>query len=467
MGSGSGWSLISAGACEGVTGSAQLLASEGRRILVDAGMFQGSDEPLNTRAWPFDVRDIDAVILTHGHLDHVGRVPKLLRDGYRGRVYATEATIAVAEVILRDAAHLQIEDVERTRRRLRRAGRSDRHLEPLYTEVDVERSLEVMQPVSFGEPIDFGCGVRAYLGRAGHILGAGWVVLEGPHGSVLVSGDLGDDDGPLHPPPESPPRVDALLLESTYADRQHRPFSATRAEFAEVVAATLRRGGNVLIPTFALERTQSVLLTLQELELEGAIPVAPVILDAPMGTRMTELYRRYPGSLRAGLAARLYAGEDPFAPEALRIARSRADSIRCNDAQGVVILAGSGMMNGGRMLHHLKHHLWEARNALVVVGYQAAGTLGRQLVDGAQRVRIYGETVAVAAQLHTINGFSAHADARALDAFRTAAGAGGPEPSATLVPVHGEDHARGALAERAEQEGVRVKPARHGEELPL
>ena len=463
----SGWNLISAGACEGVTGSAHLLASAGRRILVDAGMFQGSDEPLNTRPWPFDVRDIDAVILTHGHLDHVGRLPKLIRDGYRGRVYATEATIAVAEVILRDAAHLQVEDVERTRRRLRRAGRSDHHLEPLYDEADVERSLARMQPVSFAEPIDFGRGVRAYLGRAGHILGAGWVVLEGPHGSVLASGDLGDDDGPLHPPPERPPRVDALLLESTYADRNHRPFEATRAEFASVVAATLRRGGNVLIPTFALERTQSVLLTLQELELEGAIPMAPVILDAPMGARMTELYRRHPGSLRAGLAARLYAGEDPFAPEALRIARSRADSIRCNDAEGIVILAGSGMMNGGRILHHLKHHLWNPRNALVVVGYQAEGALGRQIVDGAKRVRIYGETVAVAAQLHTINGFSAHADARALDTFRSAAGAGGSEVGATLVPVHGEAHARAALTARAEAEGVRVAVARFGEGLSL
>lgn len=464
---GSGWTLISAGACEGVTGSAHLLASGGRRVLIDAGMFQGTDEALNTRPWPFDVRDINAVILTHGHLDHVGRLPKLIRDGYRGRIHATEATMAVAEVILRDAARLQQEDVERTRRRLRRAGRSDRHLEPLYTEADVERTLAHMEPLGFGEVLNLGRGVHAQLGRAGHILGAAWVVLEGPHGSVLASGDLGDDDGPLHPPPESPPRVDALLLESTYADRHHRDAAATRAEFAEVVGKTLRCGGNVLIPTFALERTQSVLLTLQALEREGAIPTAPVILDAPMGTRMTELYRRHPDTLRAALAGRLSAGEDPFAPEALRIARSRADSMRCNTEQGVVILAGSGMMNGGRILHHLKHHLWEARNALVVVGYQAAGTLGRQIVDGASRVRINGETVAVAAALHTINGFSAHADARALDAFRSAAGAGGTDPCAQLVPVHGEEHGRTALATRAAAEGVRVQSAHIGEVLTL
>lgn len=199
MSKSSGWNLISAGACEGVTGSAQLLSSGGRRVLVDAGMFQGTDEPHNHRAWPFEVRGIDAVILSHGHLDHVGRLPKLIKDGYRGRVYGTDATLAVAEVILRDAARLQVEDVERQRWRFRRAGRSDHHLQPLYTEADVERALEAMIPVGFGETIAIGRGVRASLGRAGHILGAAWVVLEGPHGRVLVSGDLGDDDGPLHP----------------------------------------------------------------------------------------------------------------------------------------------------------------------------------------------------------------------------------------------------------------------------
>lgn len=241
----------------------------------------------------------------------------------------------------------------------------------------------------------------------------------------------------------------------------------TRAEFAGVVAATLRHGGNVLIPTFALERTQSVLLTLQELEREGTLPVVPVILDAPMGTRMTELYRRYPETLHPALVTRLAAGEDPFAPEALRIARTRADSMRSNFNHGVVILAGSGMMTGGRILHHLKHHLWDPRNALVVVGYQADGTLGRQLVDGATRIRIDGQTVAVAAALHTINGFSAHADACALDTFRSAAGAGGASISATLVPVHGEVHARAALSARAEAEGVTVRSARFGESLVL
>lgn len=457
----SGWTLTSAGACEGVTGSAHLLETPGRRVLVDAGMFQGVDEASNTTPWPFDPRDLDAVVLTHGHLDHVGRLPTLVAGGFRGQVYASAATIDVSAVILRDAARLQAEDAARTRKRLRRAGRSFDHVRALFDDADVDATLERFAPVTFGERVDLGRGTGMWLGRAGHVLGAAWVVLEGPHGTVLVSGDLGDDDGPLHPPPEAPPAVDALLIESTYGDRRHRSFAATRAEFAEVVRRTLARGGNVLVPTFALERTQSVLHTLQELERAGEVPVARIVLDAPMGARMTDLYRRHPGTLRHALAASLAAGDDPFTPEGFEVARSAAASRALNDARGVVVLAGAGMMSGGRILHHLKHHLWDERNALVVVGYQAEGTLGRRIVDGARHVRVMGHTVAVAADVHTINGFSSHADAPALDAFRSASGA------QVVVPVHGERHAREALAARARSDGATVVEVRLGRRYEL
>jgi metallo-beta-lactamase family protein len=457
----SGWTLCSAGGCEGVTGSAHLLATAGRRVLVDAGMFQGADERANTSPWPFEPRSIDAVVLTHGHLDHVGRLPTLVAGGFRGPVYATEATIAVADVILRDAARIQAEDADRARKRLRRAGRRYEHVRALFDDAAVDQTLERMTAVPFGERVDLGRGVGLRLGRAGHVLGAAWVELVGPTGSVLVSGDLGDDDGPLHPPPEAPPQVDALLIETTYADRRHRAFAATRAEFGDVVGRTLARGGNVLIPTFALERTQSVLHTLQELERSGEIPVARVVLDAPMGARMTELYRRHHATLRHALAARLVAGDDPFTTEGFSLSRTAAESRTLNDARGVVILAGAGMMSGGRILHHLKHHLWDARSALVVVGYQAEGTLGRRIVDGAKRVRVMGHTVAVAAEVHTINGFSSHADAPALDAFRVASGA------SLVVPVHGERRARQAFAERARADGVTVVEARLGRTVAL
>lgn len=459
----SGWVLRSAGGCRGVTGSAHLLRAGGRRVLVDAGMFQGQDEAgaANAAPWPFDPRAVDAVVLTHGHLDHVGRLPKLVADGFTGPVYATPATLAVAEVVLRDAARIQEEDVARARRGLRRAGRDPDEVRPLYGEREVERALRAARAVDFGRSVDLGGGVRFTLGRAGHVLGAAWVRLEGPEGSVLASGDLGDDDGPLHPPPDLPTPAEAVLIESTYGDRRHRAAAATRAEFAEVVRATLARGGNVLVPTFALERTQSVLLALRDLEAAGAIPPARVALDAPMAVRMTELYRAFPETLRPELAARLAAGEDPFAPAGLEVVTRAEDSRRLADARGVVIVAGAGMMTGGRILHHLKHHLGRDANALVVVGYQAEGTLGRAIVDGAARVRVLGTTVAVAARVHTINGFSAHADQEGLDAWLAAAD---PE---VVVPVHGEAAARAALADRAAARGVRVAEAPLGVDVAL
>ena len=459
----SGWTLRSAGGCEGVTGSAHLLRCDGGTVLVDAGMFQGLDDAAaTTAAWPFDPREIDAVVLSHGHLDHVGRLPRLVADGFRGPVFATAATLAVAEVVLRDAARIQAEDADRARRRLRRAGRDPGAARAAYREADVDAALALARPVAFHDARRVGRrGMRFELGPAGHVLGAAWVALDGPTGSVLVSGDLGDDDGPLHPPPAPPPPTDALLIETTYADRRHRDAAATATEFGTVVARTLARGGNVLVPTFALERTQSVLHTLQTLERAGAVPQARVVLDAPMAERMTALYRRHPQTLRPEIAARLAAGDDPFSPARLELVRTAEASRALNQARGVVIVAGAGMMTGGRILHHLKHHLYEPRNALVVVGYQAEGTLGRQIVDGARRVRLFGETIAVAAEVHTINGFSAHADAPALDAWWRASGA------RVVVPVHGEAHARTALADAVIAAGATALHARWGDDLVL
>jgi metallo-beta-lactamase family protein len=334
-------------------------------------------------------------------------------------------------------------------------------LRPLYRDQDVDAALRLGRAVDFGRSVDLGGGVRFAFGRAGHVLGAAWAVLDGPEGRVVASGDLGDHDGALHPPPEPPPVADAVLIESTYGDRRHRDAAATLSEFATVVAATLTRGGNVLIPTFALERTQAVLAALADLQASGAVPPAPVVLDAPMGARMTDLYRAFPETLRPELAARLAAGEDPFAPPGLTTVARPEESRRLNDAHGVVIVAGAGMMTGGRILHHLAHHLGDRASSLVVVGYQAEGTLGRAIVEGADRVRVFGKTVRVAAEVHTINGFSAHADAAALDAWLDAAD---PE---TVVPVHGEALARAALGARSNARGRRVVEASLGVDVPL
>jgi metallo-beta-lactamase family protein len=458
----SGWSLVSAGGCEGVTGSAHLLTAGDRSVLVDAGLFQGAgEEAANAEPWPFDPRAIDAVVLTHAHLDHVGRLPRLWADGFRGPVFATAATIAVAEVVLRDAARIQAEDFARARRRSRRAGSQAPPGRPTYRDADVAAVLAQARPVPFHRRFTVCRGVHGIFGRAGHVLGAAWLALDGAHGRVLVSGDLGDDDGPLHPPPEPPPTTDALLLESTYGDARHRDWAATLHEFGAVVRDTLARDGNVLIPTFALERTQAVLNALQTLEATAAIPRARVVLDAPMGERMTELYRRFPQTLRPSVAGRLARGEDPFRPERLEIARGGGMARALHGARGVVIVAGAGMLTGGRILQHLRAHLRHPRNALVFVGYQAEGTLGREISDGARRVRLMGQTVPVATEVLSVPGFSAHADAPALDAWWQASGA------RVVVPVHGEATAREALAARVGAAGRRALQARQGERLAL
>ncbi len=458
----SGWTLRSAGGCEGVTGSAHLLTTGDRSVLVDAGLFQGAGEDAaNAEPWPFDPRAIDAVVLTHAHLDHVGRLPRLWADGFRGPVFATAATIAVAGVVLRDAARIQAEDFARDRRRMRRTGGNTPLARRPYRDSDVDSVLTRARPVAFHRPFTVCRGVHGTLGRAGHVLGAAWLALDGASGRVLVSGDLGDGDGPLHPPPEPPPTTDALLLESTYADARHRDWASTLGEFGDVVRRTLARGGNVLIPTFALERTQAVLNALQTLETTGAIPRSRVVLDAPMGERMTELYRRFPQTLRPSVAARLARGEDPFRPEHLEIARGGGMARALHASRGVVIVAGAGMLTGGRILQHLRVHLRHPRNALVFVGFQAEGTLGREIADGARQVRLFGKPLPVAAEVVAVTGFSAHADAAALDAWWQASGA------RVVVPVHGEAHARQALAARVVAAGRRAVQARHGEPLAL
>lgn len=458
----SGWTLCSAGACEGVTGSAHLLETEGARVLVDAGMFQGPDEEEANRApWPFDPRSIDAVVLTHGHLDHVGRLPRLWADGFRGTVFGTAATLAVAEVVLRDAARIQAEDLARARRRARRSGRGQAAPRPAYGDNDLEAVLARGRAVPFHRRFTVAGGVHGMLGRAGHVLGAAWLALDGPTGRVVVSGDLGDADGPLHPPPEAPPPTDALLVETTYADASHRSWEETVRAFGDVVRRTLERDGNVLVPTFALERTQAVLHTLQTLEAAHDLPSARVVLDAPMGERMTDLYRRFPQTLRSSIADRLAHGDDPFRPARLEVSRDGGMARELRDARGVVIVAGAGMLTGGRMLQHLAYHLGDPRNALVFVGYQAEGTLGRTIVEGADRVRVLGKEVEVAAEVAVVGGFSAHADAQTLDGWWRASGA------RVVVPVHGEAGARAAMAGRVQAAGASAREARLGVPLRL
>ncbi|ADV68865.1 MBL fold metallo-hydrolase RNA specificity domain-containing protein [Deinococcus maricopensis] len=427
--------LTSFGAAETVTGSCHLLEVAGTRVLIDCGLYQGDDdlEALNREPFPFDVRSLDAVLLTHAHLDHVGRLPVLTRLGYRGPIYCTPATAALAGIVLLDSARLQVEDYRRDVRKARRVGEEDRVPEPLYDEDDVHTVQALLRPqLEFGETLSVG-NVRVTPGRAGHILGSAYLLLDTPDGRLLMSGDLGNRESGLQQDFTLPPHVDVLVTETTYADRTHRPLTQTLAEFTDALQRSVARGGKILIPTFAIERTQAILYYLKHLMDAGQIPYVPVFLDSPMGARATHEYFEYGDELIPEVRDELHAGGDPFRPSTLHVVTTSAESQRLNRLEGsAIILAGNGMMSGGRIQHHLKHHLWKPDTSLVIVSYQSPHSLGGRIVAGEPTVRIMGEDIAVRAQVHTIGGFSAHADQDDLLAFVESAG----NPKTWLV--HGE-----------------------------
>lgn len=428
--------LQSFGAACTVTGSMHLLTLDGgRRLLIDCGLFQGGEalEVRNHEPYPFDPADLDAVILTHAHLDHVGRLPLLVNRGYRGPVYCTPPTAALAGTVLLDSARLQVEGYRQDLRRARRQAREDEVLPPLYDEEDVHRTLALLRPVlEFGQTVTL-AGLRVTPGRAGHILGSAYLLLDSADGRLLMSGDLGHRESGLQPDFTAPPQADAVVLETTYANRRHRAWPATLAEFSAALRQAVRAGGKILIPSFAIERSQAILFTLRRLMESGEVPRIPVFLDSPMAARATRAYFEFGDELIPEVRDALRSGEDPFAPSTLHVVLTGDESQRINRYDGpAVILAGNGMMTGGRIQHHLRHHLWKPGTSLIIVSYQSPLSLGGRIVAGAETVPIMGEDIAVRAQVHTIGGFSAHADQDDLLAFLETAGT----PHVWLV--HGE-----------------------------
>ncbi|SKA30776.1 metallo-beta-lactamase family protein [Enhydrobacter aerosaccus] len=437
------------GADRTVTGSCHLLEIQGRRILVDCGLFQGGRELREDNAEPFgfDPASIDFVLLTHAHLDHCGRLPLLVKRGFRGEIIATAATFELARLVMLDAAHLQEE--EAGHRKHSTGGRSE-ELDggPLYS------MLEALDAIGrFGRAVEYDTafelvrGIRVTFLDAGHILGSASVLIKaeenGHQRSILFSGDIGNSGRPLLRSPQLPAAAEIVVMESTYGNRCHRSFAASVDEFHEAVAATLMRRGNVLIPTFALERAQEILYFLRQgIEQNRLPPSLPVFLDSPMAISATEIFRRHPECYSETLARSFKAGQDPFLMNGLRVARETAESIAINRiTAGAVIMAGSGMCTGGRIRHHLRHNLDREAASVVFVGFASAGTLARQIIDGAKQVRIFGETVPVRAHVHTINGFSAHADQRELIDWHDRI----PGKQATFV-VHGEASVMAELA---------------------
>jgi metallo-beta-lactamase family protein len=435
------------GADRDVTGSCHLVECAGRRFLIDCGLYQGSREIAEENAgdFGFDPAGVDVVLLTHAHLDHCGRLPLLTKRGFGGEIIATGATRELARLVMLDAAHMQDEAGSNAHRP--RPGADNKPAEPLYTVADALKCLESFKrSARYGEPIDLAPGARATFVDAGHILGSASILLElteaGRTLRLLLSGDLGNGTDPLLLTPAPPPRADVAVIETTYGDRLHKPMDASIDELYGTVADTLGRGGNVIIPTFALERAQELLFLLnQGIEKNRLKPSMPVFLDSPMAISATEIFAHHLDYLRPDAARLFREGRDPLALPGLHFVRGRADSVALNSFRGgAIIMAGSGMATGGRVVHHLMHNISRAECSVIFVGYAAEGTLARQIIDGQNPVRILGEDIPVKAGIHTINGFSAHADQAGLLKWHEQTGA------ARTFLTHGEQDAMQAFA---------------------
>jgi metallo-beta-lactamase family protein len=434
-------SLRFLGAAGTVTGSKFLVETAAARILVDAGLFQG-EKAWRARNWeppPVAPESLDAVVVTHAHLDHCGYLPVLAREGFGGPVLCTAETAQLAAIVLRDAAHLQEEEA----RWARETGLS-RHADPrpLYDTADAEKAIALLRPVPRHEAVPLAGDMTTTLHRAGHILGASFVAIENGDLRIVFSGDLGRPDHPLLRPPEPPGRADVLVVESTYGDRGHAP--APTDELAHALTRILGRGGSALIPAFAIDRTPLVLHVLRELVEAGRIPDVPVYVDSPMAMTALEQYRlalRVPDS---DFRPELRDAGDPFDPGRLQLVHGPAESEKLNSPKHpCIVISASGMATGGRVLHHLEHQLPHGRNGVVLVGYQVPGTRGRALADGARAVKIHGRHVPVRAEVVSVRGYSAHADVDQTLAWL----ADMPAPDTAYV-VHGEPHSAAALVDR-------------------
>ena len=446
------------GAAGQVTGSMHLVEAAGKRVLLDCGLQQGSQEleAANADPFPFDAASIDALVLSHAHIDHVGRVPLLVRRGFRGPIWTQRATADLVPIMLMDAASLAESDAERQNRR---RGAGEPQVVPLYSRDDVRDALELLQPLPYDARTTILDGVDIALRDAGHILGSASVELWADGRKLVFSGDLGPRGTPILRDPTPIREADLLLMESTYGDRNHRERSATIRELGDILDAAWRDGGNVLIPAFAVGRSQELLYWFARHWDDWNLARWRIFLDSPMAGKVVKVYERHHGLFDAEARDTWRGTPNPFRLPNLHITETADESMAINRIErGAIVIAGSGMANGGRILHHLKHNIGRRGTHVVFVGYQSVGTLGRRLVDGARWVRIHGRDYRVGARVHTVGGLSAHADQHGLLEWF-----GHFEPKPRLALVHGEDLAREALAgEIGERHGVEAVLARPG-----
>lgn len=459
------------GAAGNVTGSRHLLEVNGTRLLVDCGLYQ--ERQFLARNWdPFVVPagSLDAVFLTHAHLDHCGLLPKLVRDGFTGKIYCTQATAEIARVILLDSAKLQEEDAEHKRKRHEREGRKGPYPEvPLYTMKDAEACFPHFELVEYKQKLKIADGIEVTFCNAGHVLGSSMVNVavsrNGGQTNVLFSGDVGRPGRPILPDPSIPEKVDYLVIESTYGDRDHCDTCDVKKQIADVINATQKKGGNIIVPSFALERSQEILFYMEQLLYEDAIPHLMIFLDSPMAAKITEIFKRHKELFDEQAQQLVRENRSPFDLPGLKVTATSDESKAINHIRGtVMIIAGSGMCTGGRIKHHLANNITRKESTIMFVGYQAAGTLGRLIVDGAKEIRILGQKYKVKAKVVQINGFSAHADRNEmlewLMKFKT--------PPKRIFLVHGEPESeqafKGFLTEKT---GWHVSVPEYGQQVIL
>jgi metallo-beta-lactamase family protein len=435
------------GGARTVTGSCFLLEVEGKKYLIDCGMFQGGKalRRRNAMNFPFNPAEIECLFLTHAHIDHSGLIPKLVKEGFKGKIYTTRATIALCGIMLPDSGHIQETEAEWLNRKARRAGAAE--TPPLYTVEDAINSLQFFQEVKYHETVNLNEDISFRLQNSGHILGSAllelWVNDDGNRRKFVFSGDLGREKQPIIPDPDVIEEADFLILESTYGKRFHEGEAEKSELLADIINSTLKKGGNIVVPSFAVGRTQELLYILNDLIDKGEIPPLPIYIDSPMAIEATDLFIRHTECFDLEMRAFLVHGACPLHfPEAY-FSRSVEESRKINEIPGgAMIISASGMCDAGRIKHHLKHNLWRPESTILFVGYQAEGTLGRRLLDGAKNVVIFGEDIAVRARIASIGGFSAHADQEELIKWVSKF----KQKPSQIILVHGEEEAQEHLA---------------------
>ena len=440
------------GATTGVTGSCHLIRTENHNVLLDCGQFQGgkAQEAMNRDEFPFDPKEVECLILSHAHIDHCGRIPLLVKRGYTGPVYCTSATADLLKVMLEDSAYIHEKDAEWETKRSRRAGGPD--VKPLYTVEDADKALRQVVPVEYDQLIELNDDIRFVFNDAGHILGSAvtelWVKEGGEETKIVFSGDLGMMNRPILRDPTIIKKADAVIMETTYGNRLHPDNAMDVRKLIDIIVKTTDRGGCVVIPSFAVGRTQELLYELNKFydehtEYDDKLDKVNVYIDSPMATTATEVFRRNAQVFDEEARNYIVSGDDPLDFKNLHFTRSTEDSksLNMNNVPKVIISA-SGMCEAGRIRHHLKHHLWDPKSSIVFVGYQAVGTLGRTLLDGKKDITLFGEEIHVAAEIYNLEGFSGHADQNGLLAWIS----GFEKKPAQVFLVHGEEDAKIAFA---------------------